>query len=119
MKIKIDKMTINKLHAMLKNTQKQEIKMNQEMKTFHLYAESPYFPSREKFSAKWEEILEESIILYDTLSKLCHLSKTEMAEGIPIILAGDAFSFYIMNINSDKTYDEKIDQLINWFSSDE
>ena len=68
---------------------------------------SKSYAGRDKFSGKWEENLEESLVLYETLSKLCHLSLEEMSEGLPIMLTGDALSYYTMNIPTDENYKAK------------
>lgn len=65
------------------------------------------YNGRDKFIGKWEENLEESLVLYETLSKLCHLNTNEMSEALLIMLTGDAISYYTMNIYSESTYQQK------------
>lgn len=42
-----------------------------------------------------------------------------MRQGIPIMLTGDALSIYTLNVSSTETYNEKMNSLRSWFSSDE
>lgn len=80
---------------------------------------SKAYTRRNKFCGKREENLEESLVLYDTLSKLCHLSLQKMSKGLTIILTGDSLSYQTMNISTEEIYKDNIEKLKIWFSSDE
>lgn len=63
---------------------------------------SKSYSGQDKFTGKWEENLEGAILLYETFSKLWHLPKKEMSDGIPIMLSEDKLSYYTMNISSEE-----------------
>lgn len=53
-------------------------------------------------------------------SEMCSLAPEDMMCGIPIILEDDALSYFGPLINKKaKNYQEAIDMLMSWFTSDE
>lgn len=81
---------------------------------------SKAFTGREKFSGKWEENVEASLVLYETLSTICKLSERERETsiGLPIMLNVVFFTFYTVLISYHATYNAKIMKMKEWLSSD-
>ncbi len=56
------------------------------MKSYH---------GRKQFSGAFDEDLNSALELYDIMTHMCHLSDSEKAEAMPVMLKDDALNFYM------------------------
>lgn len=77
------------------------------------------FSSKETFSGAWEEDLDNSINIFETLAIMCELNEEEKLKSIPVMLRGDALSFYATNVKKSKSYDEAMNLLRKWYNSED
>lgn len=77
------------------------------------------FSGRKKYSGLWSENLDETIEVYESMARLCQLTKDEMASALPLTLTGDALSFFTRNYNREKTYHDILTEMKEWYTSDQ
>ena len=77
------------------------------------------YQGRKKFSGSWEDNLEQAISTYETFANICKLTALEKAQAIPYMLVDDAFNFYSTSIPKHYKYEETIEELKKWYTSDE
>lgn len=78
------------------------------------------YQGRQKYSGGWDEDLFGCIEIYEICCSMCHLTRKEKLEGLSIMLSGGALSYYATNIRGIvNNYDQAIESLKKWFTSDE
>lgn len=71
------------------------------------------------FSGSWEEDLDTCISVFDTLVTMCQLSVEDNFKSIPIMLTGDALSYFSTHAQSRDKFDEVMNFLRSWYNSDD
>ena len=52
------------------------------------------FVGKDAFTGGWDEDLNTTIIIFETLSIMCEVSEEDQLKAVPIMLKGDALSYY-------------------------
>lgn len=71
------------------------------------------------FSGGWDEDIDNCISIYDILSEMCCVTDDEKLQSIPIMLSGDALSYFSSKIEGCSSYQEATMLLRRWYNSDE
>ena len=74
---------------------------------------------RPKYSGEWNEDILEVIEVYEVTCAMVGVSEAMKREGIPIMLASTALTHYTTHLKDKETYQEVIDGLKAWFTSEE
>ena len=77
------------------------------------------FNSKSKFTGSWEEDLDTTIKIFNTMSNMCGLTEDEKVRSIPLMLDGDALSYFSSNHKDGDNYDQSIEMLRNWYNNEE
>jgi len=64
------------------------------------------YQGRKQYSGSWSDDLNSALELYDTLAHVCKLSEKEKAEAMPVMLRGDALSFFTLFVTREDSYQE-------------
>ena len=77
------------------------------------------FGTKKRFSGSWDEDLDDTISIFETLSNICELSDEEKLKAIPIMLMGDAMSYFSNKAKTYDTYEDAMITLRKWYNSDD
>lgn len=77
------------------------------------------YHGKDSFSGGREEALDNSIGVYETMAKMCQVTEEEKLQSLPIMLKGDALSYFFNNMQSCSTYTEVIQMLKQKYNIDE
>lgn len=77
------------------------------------------FDRKKTFGGKWDEDLAGTISLYETLEKMCQLTQDEKFKSLPVMLSGDALTYFSDNAATCPSYEEALDVLRKWYNPDE
>lgn len=78
------------------------------------------YGGRKLYGGQWEEDLDGSLEVFETLAATCCLTDDEKARAIPVMLRDDALSYYSTTFrNSEASYGEIVNSLRKWFTSEE
>lgn len=77
------------------------------------------FIGKQTFSGEWDDDLDNCLNIFETLARMCKVIKPEMFQSMPIMLSGDALSYFSNKLDMCSTYDEGKKLLREWYNSDE
>lgn len=77
------------------------------------------YVGKDAFGGSWDEDLDNHISVYETLSRMFQVTKEEMHQSIPVMLRGDALSFFSDKMKGCTSYDDAINTLRRWYNSEE
>jgi len=77
------------------------------------------FSSRKAYSGAWDEDLHGTIEVFEMTAQMCDLNSEQMLKGIPIMLDGPALAYFASNLKSSTSYEEAIEGLLSWYTSEE
>lgn len=77
------------------------------------------FNNKSQFSGGWDEDLDNTIGVFSTLATMCQLTPEEKVMAIPVMLAGDALSYYSNQAREEDTFESAMGALRAWYNSDE
>lgn len=63
------------------------------------------YQGRQKFYGAFDEDLNSTLGLYDTLCRICRMFDTEKAEGVLVMLRDDALNFYLKSTLEGDTFE--------------
>ena len=71
------------------------------------------------FTGNWDEDLDTCISVFNTLSKMCGMTDEDKVKSIPVMLSGDALSYFASNINENDEFTRATKLLREWYNSDD
>jgi hypothetical protein len=77
------------------------------------------YGSRKKYTGGFDEDLSGILEEYEMTSRMCGLTADEKRDGIVIMLEGPAMAYYAAHLKDVGTYDELVDGLKLWYTSEE
>lgn len=77
------------------------------------------FVGKPTFSGSWEEDLDNCINVFNTLSSMSEISSEEKLKAVPVMLGGDALSFFANNSSTCESFQGAMELLRNWYNSDD
>lgn len=77
------------------------------------------FAGRRKYSGAWDEDLQGIIEVFEMSAQMCDLNAQQMLKGVPIMLDGPALAYFASNLKSAPSYDDAIQGLMSWYTSEE
>lgn len=69
------------------------------------------FTGKTEFSGAYEEDLDDTLDVFETMARMCSIKNDEKSQSIPIMLKGDALSLLSRKSNESQTYEERVDML--------
>ena len=90
-----------------------------ERKSMGLQGVSKMYQGRARFSGSLDEDLTKTIRVNRTIKNVCNLSDQEMDLGVPIILDGDALSYFTENLRDELSFEEIVKRLHSEYTSEE
>lgn len=69
------------------------------------------------FSRSWDEDFDSCISIYETFSKMCEVSMEDKLQALPVMLSGDALSYFSTKSVQSSSCDEAIKTLGRWYNS--
>lgn len=69
------------------------------------------------FSGDFDEYLESTLVVYDTLGTMCEVTDQEKRQEMPTILQGDAIKFFSEKPTNCLTYEEGSNLVRDWYVS--
>lgn len=66
------------------------------------------FHSKMKFSGRWDEDLDNTTSVFETMAKMCDVNPEQINTEIPIMLTGDVLSYYSTTLGQCETSDQAI-----------
>lgn len=70
------------------------------------------------FSGGWDEGIDNFLGVYNTMTKMCEMTDEEKLKSLPIMLSGDALSYYSSHVDDCSNYEAGTDLLSKWYNSD-
>ncbi len=80
------------------------------MKSYH---------GRKQFSGAFDEDLNSALELYDIMTRMCHLSDSEKAEAMPVMLKDDALNFYMTTTKPGDSFNTISQRFIDHYMTPE
>lgn len=71
------------------------------------------------FSGSWEEDLDSSITVFNTMSNMCRVSERDKLQALPVMLLGDALKYFASDASRCGTFEEACDLLRAWYVNSE
>jgi hypothetical protein len=95
------------------------VRSNASSESYRTSQISRTYQSRAKFGGSFDDDLHGALQTYETFSEMYGLNEVEMSASLPLILDGDALTFYAARIPKSSTYGEKVKLLQEEFTSEE
>lgn len=77
------------------------------------------FSTKTSFAGNWDEDLNTTISVLDTLSSMYDVEMDEKLKAVPVLLSGDSLSYYATNAKDCNSYNDYIDMLKKWYNSND
>jgi hypothetical protein len=84
-----------------------------------LGALSKFYQGRARYSGGLDEDLVGAVQIYRTISAMCNLTHKEMATGVPVMLDGDALSFFSAHLAGMQNFEAILQRLSDEYTSEE
>lgn len=71
------------------------------------------------FAGGWDEDLDNCLDIFFTLANMCELTDAERLKSLPVMLSGDALTYFSNHASKCTTFDSATSLLRKWYNSDE
>lgn len=77
------------------------------------------FQGRQQYSGSWDEYLDCCIEVFETIVNMSAVTEQQVLTALPVMITGDALTYYSNGMNTCTSYGEAIQSLKNCYISDE